>query len=372
MTILISIAGLVARFAGDVLTTTLGWASSLMFGRVPRSHQIFLVLMLGGALLWIFLIIGFLAPGVPGFLFDLTPHPPFVQKSWLSVAVLIGIVIVPLGVGLAGYLVPADGERPEGLVIVRELLRGYLLTPVLSGMLLFLPAVGISRKTRSVSRGWSDTHIPIVVKPEGYDQIVADLAGALGSADLPVEAEDAPRVLSLPALLISKVAGGNVRKLRPDRLVELEGHDLRVGIYPSDIAISGPSHERTRARAAILSRLATSAAHLTTSAEAQAVEDRIERLAKSQSPEAGSSPAIGASPAAVGEAFAPIDATLLDLEVSTEEWDILYRLRLQAERDLLAGAYPAMTFPGSTSAPAKAAPAKRPTVARDTREKVAS
>jgi hypothetical protein len=371
MTIFISIAGLVARFAGDVLTTTLGWASSLMFGRVPRSHQIFLVLMLAGSLLWIFLIVGFLAPGIPGFVYDISPHP-FVDRSWLSIAIIVGIVIVPLGVGPAGYLVPADGERPAGLAIVRELLRGYLLTPVLSAMLLFLPAVGISRKTRSLSRGWSDTHIPIVVKPKGYDQIVTDLADALDSANLPVGAEDAPTVLSLPALLISKVAGGNVRKLRPDRLVELEGHDLRIGIYPSDIAISGPTHERTRARAAILSRLATSAAHLTTSAEAQAVEDRIERLVKRQSPDAGSSPAVGPSSAAVAEAFAPIDATLLDLEVPSDEWDILYRLRLQAERDLLAGAYPGMTFPGSSSAPAKAAPPKRPTVALDTREKVAS
>jgi hypothetical protein len=81
---------------------------------------------------------------------------------------------------------------------------------------------------------------------------------------------------------------------------------------------------------------------------------------------------VGPSPAAVAEAFAQIDAILLDLEVPTDEWDILYRLRLQAERDLLAGAYPGMTFPGSASAPAKAAPAKRPTVALETRAKAAS
>ncbi len=36
-----------------------------------------------------------------------------------------------------------------------------------------------------------------------------------------------------------------------------------------------------------------------------------------------------------GPALAAIDRTLLALDVPNEEWDILYRLRLQAERDLL-------------------------------------
>jgi hypothetical protein len=37
---------------------------------------------------------------------------------------------------------------------------------------------------------------------------------------------------------------------------------------------------------------------------------------------------------------------LLDLAVPTDEWDILYRLRLQFERDLLAGVEPGTAFPG--------------------------
>lgn len=44
MTMIVSIFGFAGRIAGDLLTTALGWASSLLFGRVPRSHQIYLVL----------------------------------------------------------------------------------------------------------------------------------------------------------------------------------------------------------------------------------------------------------------------------------------------------------------------------------------
>jgi hypothetical protein len=37
---------------------------------------------------------------------------------------------------------------------------------------------------------------------------------------------------------------------------------------------------------------------------------------------------------------------MLELAIPTDEWDILYRLRLQIERDLLLGAEPGTEFPG--------------------------
>lgn len=347
MTILISIVGFVFRFTAALLTTALGWASTLMFGRVPRSHQIFVVLMLAGSLTWMVLLLCVLVPGISGFFLDLTPHPPFIDRPLLGVAFLVGLVVTPLVVGTAAYLVPDDGDRPEGLAIAVEILRGYLLVPILCVLLLFLPAVGISRKARSVSRRWSDVHIPIVVKPKGYDRLVADLQETLAEVDLPVEAEDAPRVLSFPAWLLSKVAGNNVRKMRPDRLVELEGQDLRVGVYPSDIAISGPAPVRARARAGIISRLATTAAFLTTSAEAQAIEERLHHLAERLATPSG-------APARdVAAALAAVDEALLELEVPVEEWDILYRCRLQVERDALAGT--GSSLPRSAAARTEAA-----------------
>lgn len=339
MTIVISVVGLAARFAGALLTTALGWASNLLFGRVPRSHQSFVLLMLAGSLLWLALLVCAIVPTIADVLLDLTPHPPLVDRSIVRGAVLVGLVSLPLGVGLAGYLVPADAERPSRLAIPFEILRGYLLTPVLAGVMLFLAAVGMARKARSLRHGWSDTHIPIVAKPDGYDRLVIDLQRALLAAGVRVEAGDAPAVLSLPGWVLTKIAGANVRKLRPDRLVHLKGPRLRVGVYPSDIAISGPSPERERARAAILSRLATTAAHLTTSAEAQAFEDRLEAIARRE-------PGVARAAASVTTDFRAIDEALLDLKVPAEEWETLYRLRLQIERDILAGVKPGTAFPG--------------------------
>jgi len=124
MTIVVSVFGFAGRIAGDLLTTALGWASSLLFGRVPRSHQVFLVLMMAWSFTWVIVVLGLLLPSIAAFMLSATPHPPFVDHAWLGFALLVAVVVLPLGVGLAGYLVPAQGERPAGLAIVRELLRG--------------------------------------------------------------------------------------------------------------------------------------------------------------------------------------------------------------------------------------------------------
>jgi len=60
---------------------------------------------------------------------------------------------------------------------------------------------------------------------------------------------------------------------------------------------------------------------------AQKVEDQLAKLASPN----------GRGPRAVSKsAFEAIDRRLTELAVSTDEWDTLYRMRLQIERDVLA------------------------------------
>ena len=89
---------------------------------------------------------------------------------------------------------------------------------------------------------------------------------------------------------------------------------------------------------------------MTTSAEAQEVEDRLGEIGRRDGE------ARGMSPTAAPAALAPIDATLVELAVPTDEWDILYRIRLQVERDLLAGAQPGTALPAGQPAAAAVAP----------------
>jgi hypothetical protein len=339
VTIIISALGVAGRMAGDLLTTALGWASNLLFGRVPQTHRRYVTLMMAGSFLWLILLLGLLIPSIATFYLAATPHPPFVDHEWLGMVLLVGAVGLPPMVGLAGALVPADGaRRPTRLAA--EMARGYVIAPVLVGLLVFLAGVGLARKVRSRRHGWSDVHVAIVSETGRYDELVEDVLDGLHAAGLEVRAADAPRILNAPGWILARVSGENVRRLRPDRLVELIGRNLRVGVYPSDIAISGTTGTRVRARAAVLGRLVASSAHLTTTAEAQRLEDDLRDLVAARQPHVRTRQAVRA-------AFEAIDAELVDLAVPTDEWDVLYRLRLQAERDMLIGQEPGMAFPGA-------------------------
>ena len=82
------------------------------------------------------------------------------------------------------------------------------------------------------------------------------------------------------------------------------------------------------ARAAIVTELAEAPAYMTTSAEAQKFEDELEQLGPGAS---------RSRPAQVVEHVRSLDAQLAKLAVPFEEWETLYRMRLQLERDALAG-----------------------------------
>ena len=91
-------------------------------------------------------------------------------------------------------------------------------------------------------------------------------------------------------------------------MIQLDGPDLDILIYPMDLLISGKPELVARARAAMASRLTTSAAHLTVSAEAQAIEDRLAALGTGPG-ETGDPPRFDDAAAA---AFAEIDDTARD------------------------------------------------------------
>ena len=324
MTTLVSLIGIVGRAIGGVLTSSLGWASSLLYGRVPADHRKYVDIVMGASLIWGILVLVTLLPGVGAFLLATTPFVNSIGLAVLRSVILVGLVLLPAVVGLAGCFVPADENRPTGIAILGTVLRGYPLAILLVGSALFLPAVGIARKIGNTRRGWSDGHIAIVVKPRAYERLVADVAAVLAEHGIETSPHDAPGILLLPGRLLALLAGKHVEGLVPDRLCELRGDSIEVTIYPSDIAISGAEKKRLRARAVLMTALVTADAHSTTHAESQKVEDRIEELVRS-------------APPAVkrDEELAALDATLAELDIPSEDWDVLLRLRMQGERDLL-------------------------------------
>jgi hypothetical protein len=350
MAILAALFAFGSRFAGKILTTALGWASTLLFGRVPADRQPILLGITFGSVIWLVLLGGVLFPDVGTFLLVLVPPQDFVPEWVIRVAMLIAALIVPAVVGVLTVLLrPAADRTPR--TFAEGVARGYPLTVLLAVLLVFLAGLALWRRATSLARGWTDAHVPIVVTAGAYEQVADDLDRAVTAAGLEVTPRTAPAVMSTPARWLATVAGRGSAGLVPDRLIQLDGKDLDILIYPMDLLISGRPQLVNRARAAMASRLTTSAAHLTISAEGQAVEDRLTRLARPPADDPSARPRFDD---AASTALAAIDDTLATIEVPYEEWEVLYRQRLQVERDLRAGAMAEESVLGSDGVPTTA------------------
>lgn len=309
MAIFAGILSILGRFAGQLLNTTLGWATLLLFGKVPQKKQFVLLIMVFGSLVWVALVIGVLVAAVPA-----------------PVGMFVGAILVPLFIGRAAVFVTAPSSRPCGAKVIVSVLRGYPFALVLAFILVLLAIVATVRKVRSLMRRWEDAHVPVIVKPGKYEEVLALLKDKLTRADLPLTARDAGMLISGPPKLLDVIAGRALGDLVPDRLQLLVGQNLEVLVYPSDLAISGSRTLVARARAAIVQQLTEAPAYLTTSAEAQAFEDELEKLGPGAWKE---------RPEELLRHVRSLDRRLATLSVPFEEWATLYRMRLQLERDAL-------------------------------------
>ena len=330
MAILAPLIAFIGRQLGRLVQMVFGWATLMLFGRVPQSKQLLLAGVSAGALLWILVLIGVAVPDAGTFMIAMVPAPDFMEDDWIRVGMLILAVILPLGIGAGGLMLMDPADRPKGIGgKVAQVLRGYPYAAVLAVVILFLLVVAPSFKVRTIVKRWEDAHIPIIVKPDGYEQVAAELEQAIDSAGLNLQRARAPRVLEVPSRLLATVGGESVRRLVPDRLVMLKAPSLEVTIHPSDVAVAGAKEAVARARAAIADRLTKTEAYLTVAEEAQEVEDVLRRLRQTDATDA-------TARADAVETLQAIDARLARLVVPYEEWEVLYRQRLQLERDLLA------------------------------------
>jgi hypothetical protein len=334
MAILAALFAFGSRFVGKILTTALGWASTLLFGRVPAKRQYLLLGITFGSVIWIVLLAGVLLPDVGTFLLVFVPDQDIVPEDVIRLIMFIGALIVPAVIGALTLMLATPVDR-SAKRIAGSVARGYPLTVLLSVLLIFLAGLAIVRKAQSLAKGWTDAHVPIVIEPGKYDEVASDLDRALEAAGLEVQPTTAPAAMSKPAKWLAAVAGGSAGVLVPEKMIKLDGKDLDILIYPMDLLISGKPRLVARARAAMASRLTTSAAHLTVSAEAQAIEDRLARLAR---PETATPDRPARFDDTATTEFTAIDEQLATLEIPYEEWEVLYRQRLQVERDLRAGA----------------------------------
>jgi hypothetical protein len=325
MAIVGSIFAMLGRFAGRLLNTALGWATILLFGKVDGHKQTLLLVIALGSLVWVATVLGVVFPEVGTFLLTFVPLPEFVDDNMVRLVMLGLAILIPLAIGAAAVFIAEPSSRPSGLGIVGGIVRGFPFTFALAVTILLLAVVSLVRKARSLAKRWEDAHVPVIVKPGGYDRVLQDLQDVLNRAGLRVQPRPAPTALSVAPRLLDAIAGRALGGLVPDRLMLLRARDLEVLVYPSDVAIAGAKGAVATARAAIADELTESPAYLTASAEAQRIEDALREIARQ--PE---------GPVVALERVRRLDEELAGLTVPFDEWETVYRERLQVERDLLA------------------------------------
>ena len=211
------------RFAGKLVTMVLGWASVLLFGRVPQKKQSLLAMITLGSIAWVAALVGVIVPDVGAFLLAAIPRPEFIDELWIRLAMLAVAIVLPLVIGFLTILVLDEARRPKGLGLVVQVLRGYLYAPVLAVMLVVLAGIALWRKGTALARRWQDAHVAVIVKPGGYERVVRDLERALSDAGVGVHRAAAPAALTIPPKLVAAVGGAAVAALVPDELISLQG-----------------------------------------------------------------------------------------------------------------------------------------------------
>ena len=235
MALLAPLFAFIGRQVGRIVQMAFGWATIMLFGRVPQRKQLLLAGVALGSILWVVTLIGVLVPDVGAFLIALVPAPDFVDEDWIRLVMLGLAIALPLAVGAGGLLLMDAADRPKGIGgKLVQLLRGYPYAAVLSLVILFLLVVAPIFKLRTIFKRWEDAHIPIVVKPDGYEQVARDLEAAIDGAGLDLSRARAPRVLEAA---ISSPRGSRWRERaaagsRADRdaaCAEHRGDDPSVG-----------------------------------------------------------------------------------------------------------------------------------------------
>ena len=303
----------------------LGWATALYFGQVPgRQGRILSVISLLAAA-WVVVLVGYALPiaassllvgaGVLSRGFDVEPLH--------AVGLAAGIVLVPPGIAAATVYGEFGEERslrswlrrmpvsfPASFMLGLSVLQMVAITPVL------LAQRWRARRTL--------VQVPLVMG-EGTtdDDLVDAVRDALRSADIEdVSVSEARGPKTWPMRTIGFAARHLLGSVVRGRPMELEADGIEIYVYATNISILGPKEDAHRVRAAVTRELAFSNAYLTWSDEGQGFEDALREAYESA---AGEGKDLRGR---LDELQVKIDSASLN----SEEWNVLYRLRLQVEQ----------------------------------------
>ncbi len=329
MALVQAVIAALARSLRALLNTTFGWATVLLFGKLPEDRQPYLSLVAFGAVSWLVALLGLVFPAFTASLPPLVTVPASADTTGIRLAMLAAVLLLPPIEGLMATRMLDPADRPEG-ADARAVLKGYPYTLGLALTFLMLTVFALLLKLHTLIRRWTTQHMAIIVEGQDYLPVVGEIQQALKAGGWEAERQQAPWLLRFPTQVLTLFAGEAVERLVPKHLTTLRAPTLAVTLHPADLVTSGTAADVTRARATLAQQLAYSRAYLTWTKEANELEDRLHGLWREL--QAG---AAGVHAGEVASRFHAIAQDLHEVQIPYEEWETLFREKLLVERGLL-------------------------------------
>ena len=303
----------------------LGWATALYFGQVPGRQGRILAVVSLLALAWLVVLIGFGVPWLGGALleatgvirdsFDVRP----IHYAGLVAALLLTPPAVAASVVYGGFHEDRDVGTWLRLVPV-SYPATFMLGLAVAEMVLFTPVLLFQRWRQNRKL----VQVPLIMRPETDDddllELVRTALGSLGVHDVRVEEATGPKSwpMRTVAFAARHLLGAAVRG-DPIRVVV---GDLEVLAYATNVAVHGPKERAYQVRAAVEREAAFCDAYLTWNEDAQELEDELVAVAGEANGDL----------ARLRRRLDRVQARIDRASLNSEEWNVLYRLRLQVEQ----------------------------------------
>lgn len=302
----------------------LGWATSLYFGQVPgRQGRMLSVVSLVSAG-WVIVIIGFAVPIFTGAaleaagVIDDNFDVEWIHYVGLSAA-MIGVPPVVAGITVWGQFHEERSVQTWlGLVPMSYPSTAMLGASVLQ-MVAFTPYLLFQRWRRKRKF----VQVSLVMREgtddEGLVEALRDALSSIGIDDVGVS--EASGIKVWPMRTVGFAAEHLLGAVVRGEPMKLEAGELEIFAYATNISIQGPKEETYRVRAAIERKLGFHGAYLTWSDDAQELEESLLEAHREADGDVER----------LRERLDEIQEEMDIASLNGEEWNVLYRRRLQIE-----------------------------------------
>ena len=302
----------------------LGWATSLYFGQVPGRQGRMLSVVSLVAAGWVIVIVGFAVPILIGAALEATGV--IAENFDVEVIHYLGLLAAVVGIPPLVAAITVWGEFHDDRSVatwLRLVPMSYPSTAMLGAsvlqMVAFTPVLLIQRWRRRRKY----VQVSLVMR-EGSDddalvEALIDALSSIGIEDVRVTEASGPKVWPMRTVgFAAEHLLGAVVRGEPMRL---SAGEIEIYAYATNVSIQGPKEGTYRVRAAIQRRLGFGDAYLTWNDDAQGIEDA---LIAAHDDARGDVPRLRAR-------LDEIQERMDTASLNSEEWNVLYRRRLQVE-----------------------------------------